>query len=394
MRTRNPSTARALVAATTVVLLTFSCLARAADPPPAAPPASLNDAISLVPEEYRHKLVQQLSLAEDNRQQWLDAIVRAKPEQREAVAFLLVNMPDRDLPTLKADFLLRNVEGAYEAKAKAPWADSVPQEIFFDAVLPYANLNERRDDWRADFNKRFFPLVKDCKTPGEAAQVLNRQAFKAVDVKYHATKRPKPDQSPFESIDAHFASCSGLSILLVDACRAVGVPARTAGTPLWADKSGNHTWTEVWDGKQWRFVGAAEPGEFDKTWFAGLAAKADDAKPEHRIYAASFRRTDLPFLLVWDPESKDYSAVDVTGYYVARKALKVTVAGGGEGTAVEVRQGGRLVGRSTGATAAFDLAAGAEYAVRAVGADGKKAEKDVKLPKDADTTVELKLAAE
>ena len=64
--------------------------------------------------------------------------------------------------------------------------------------------NERRDDWRADFLGRFYPLVKDCKSAGEAAQVLNREVFKAVDVAYHASKRPKPDQSPYESIEAHF----------------------------------------------------------------------------------------------------------------------------------------------------------------------------------------------
>src|SRR5258708_5816602 len=80
---------------------------------------SLNDAISLVPTGYRHQLVQRLSDAEENQQQWLDAIARAKPEHREALAFLLVNMPDRDLATLKGDFLIRNVELAYEARVKS-----------------------------------------------------------------------------------------------------------------------------------------------------------------------------------------------------------------------------------------------------------------------------------
>ena len=46
--------------------------------------------------------------------------------------------------------------------------------------------------------------------------------------------------------------------MVIDACRAVGVPARFVGTPLWADKSGNHSWVEVWD-KGWHFTGAAEP---------------------------------------------------------------------------------------------------------------------------------------
>jgi hypothetical protein len=35
------------------------------------------------------------------------------------------------------------------------------------------------------------------------------------------------------------ASCSGLSILLAGACRAVGVPARIVGTPMWSNGHGN-----------------------------------------------------------------------------------------------------------------------------------------------------------
>jgi hypothetical protein len=166
--------------------------------------------------------------------------------------------------------------------------------------------------------------VKDCKSTGEAAQVLNREAFKVMNVKYHATKRPKPDQSPYESAEAGYASCSGLSILLVDACRAVGVPARVVGTPLWSNGSGNHTWVEIWDG-QWRFVGAAEPGPFNQTWFGDLAAKAD--LPAHGVYAASFRQTGKPFPLVWDPKCTDYPAEDVTAFYAGRQYLNVKPAG-------------------------------------------------------------------
>jgi transglutaminase-like putative cysteine protease len=37
-------------------------------------------------------------------------------------------------------------------------------------------------------------------------------------------------------------------VLVVDACRAVGIPARVAGVPAWTGSRGNHTWAEVWDG--------------------------------------------------------------------------------------------------------------------------------------------------
>jgi hypothetical protein len=195
-----------------------------------------------------------LERAGDNRPEIQRALETAPEAQRDAVRFLIAYMPDRDVRSLTADYILKNVELAYEARAAVPWGKQLPEDIFFNDVLPYASVNEARDDWRGDFLARFLPLVAECQTPGEAAQVLNRDVFKLLDVQYHATKRPKPDQSPLESIEAKFASCSGLSILLIDACRAVAVPARFAGTPRWATKRGNHSWVEVWDDGWQRLV--------------------------------------------------------------------------------------------------------------------------------------------
>jgi len=384
-----PTPPIAIFAAALLGCVAANVPARAADQP-----VSLNVGVSLVPADYRHQLVQQLSLAEDNSQQWLDAIARARPEHREAVAFLLAYMPQRDLKSLKGDFLLHNVELAYQAREANPWAAAVPQEIFFNDVLPYANLNEQRDDWRADFMKRFMPLVKDCKTAGDVAQVLNREVFKQLNVKYHATKRRKPDQSPYESMKIGYASCSGLSIILVDACRAVGVPARVVGTPLWSNGSGNHTWLEVWDG-QWRFLGAAEPGPYNQTWFGDLASKADGNKAENRIYAASFRQTPLPFVMVWNRRSTDYSADDQTGYYVQRKTLKVSVldeSGKPAAATVRVRRAGELIAQAVGPTPSFELAADSSYSIEASVANGPPITKETHLPRDADMNVELRLA--
>src|SRR5205823_3793059 len=159
------------------------------------------------------------------------------------------------------------------------------------------------------------PLIKDCKTPAEAAQLLNRTVFPKLKVKY-STGRKKPHQSPRESMDTGLASCTGLSILLSDACRSVAVPARLVGTPLWANKSGNHTWVEIWD-DGWHFTGACEPDPngLNRGWFVGNAAQAQKDSPQHAIYAASFRKTDVSFPLVWAPDRKDVYAENVTDRY-------------------------------------------------------------------------------
>ena len=262
-----------------------------------------------------------LTAAAGNRAELTRALTEVPAGQREGMQFLVENMPPVDLTSLKAEFLLAHVAQAYKTLAEAPWSKQVPKEIFLNDVLAYASLNECRDDGRPRLREVAAPLVKDCKTPAEAAQVLNAKLFGIVRVRY-STERKKPDQSALESMESGKATCSGLAILLVDACRSVGVPARVAGTPLWSNLRGNHTWVEVWDGG-WHFTGAAEPDPngLDRGWFKGDAAKADDSDPRFRIYAASFKKTGMAFPLVWDRGIDWVNAVNVTDRYTG--AVKV-----------------------------------------------------------------------
>ncbi|MEM9659225.1 MAG: transglutaminase-like domain-containing protein, partial [Planctomycetota bacterium] len=258
-------------------------------------------------------------VAGENGVELREAVQRTPEDQRAAMEFLIAHMPERDLKTLSADYLLENVELAYQAWREAPWHEQVSESLFLNNILPYASINERRDNWRPSFFKEFAPLVKDAESPGEAAAILNNNVFKMLNVKY-STKRRKADQSPLESIESGLASCTGLSVLLIDACRAVGVPARFVGTPLWSDRSGNHSWVEVWD-DGWRFTGAAEPSgmELDRGWFVGRAARAQRDHRLFAIYATSFKRTPLTFPMVWDRDASYVSAVNVTDRYTADK---------------------------------------------------------------------------
>lgn len=61
--------------------------------------------------------------------------------------FLVANMPQRDLRTLAAAFLLENVDLACRARKASPWKYGVPYDIFLNDVLPYASINEARDPW-------------------------------------------------------------------------------------------------------------------------------------------------------------------------------------------------------------------------------------------------------
>lgn len=238
--------------------------------------------------------------------------------ERQGMQFLIQHMPERDLQSLSSDFLLEHVNLAYAARAAASWGEQIPESIFLNEVLPYACVNERRDDVRCKLRDQFWPSVKDCVTISSAAAKLNDLVFRELNVKY-STKRRRADQGPAESMESGIASCTGLSILLIDACRACGIPARFVGTPLWSDGSGNHSWVEIWD-HDWHFTGAAEPvGEqLDQAWFVERASKSKVGDRRHGIFAVSFARTEQTFPLIWsrgNDSANAVYAVEVTQRY-------------------------------------------------------------------------------
>jgi predicted esterase len=353
-----------------------------------------------------------IELAGENRSTIAKALREAPAARRPGMVFLLENMPLADLRSLTADFLLENLNLAYEGWEKSPWHDSVTEEMFFNDVLPYACMSEKRDRWRAKLREVCVPMISSCKTPGEAAHLLNQKVFPHFSVRYN-TGRRRPDQSPGESIESGKATCTGLSILLVDACRSVGIPARIAGTPMWTNMRGNHTWVEVWD-NGWHFMGAAEPDAagLDHGWFVEDASKAQRDVPQHAIYATSFRRTDVSFPLVWLPGDKSVAAVNVTDRYakakapavenLVRLAVKVVDADGHRAVSDMAvtdlaNSASSLTNTSRGETAdlndiaSFRLVPGAKYRIVAR-QDGRVAQAEVTVPESGEQQVTLTLA--
>lgn len=260
-----------------------------------------------------------------NRAELTKALDVLKGEERESLLFLIRYMPSGDLQRLTSDFLIEHVQLAHRVMTEVSWGAQIPRDVFLNDVLPYANTTEKREPWRRRLYDRFIGKAKQAKSPGEAAAILNSIVFPELQVRY-STKRQRADQSPSQSMESGLASCSGLSILLIDACRSVGVPARFVGTPLWADESGNHSWVEVWD-DGWHFTGAAEPNGtlLDAAWFTGRASQALAEDPMKAIYAVSYRKTPIHFPLVWAPSKTDVYAVNVTDRYT--RVRRVTPEG-------------------------------------------------------------------
>lgn len=371
-----------------------------------------------VPKEYHALIDRTIATAGDNAKELKKALKEVPRNEREGMAFLISYMPERDAKSLSADFLLENVEYAYKARAEFPWAKEVPDSVFLNDVVAYANLNENRESWRKDFYERFKKYVAPCKTMREAIDSVNKNVRDELLVDYN-TKREKPDQAPYESMRQHMASCSGLSILLTDAFRAVGIPSRVAGTPAWHDDRGNHNWNEVWIDGQWRFTEYYPSDDLDQSWFLTDAGKAIKEDVRKAIYAASFKPTGCYFPLVWDENIRYVHAENVTDRYTSlyraqlsampadgsHVALRVMVfkdkdhaeaSGDRVATNLDVFKGDKQLygGRSTGATQdmndvlTFNVEKNQQYIIKYMNGKGEMQTQTVDV---GDDTTTLKL---
>jgi len=250
-----------------------------------------------VPAEWRESLENAIASSErgDELKAALESVDKS---QRKDMAYLIINMPDFDRNGIDLELLKENVEYANIAREQFAWAQQLPEEVYLCDVLPYAVVDEVRDSWRKELYAIFAPEVEGCATMYDAVCAVNANIPRLTGVDYN-TLREKTNQSPSESMRQGMASCTGLSILLVDAYRAVGIPARFVGTASWHDNRGNHSWTEVWLDGEWRVTEYYFPSQLDHLWFMPDASKAKADDRTYAIYATRFAGGDDWFPMVW-----------------------------------------------------------------------------------------------
>ena len=262
----------------------------------------LNRAISRIPQDKLDKFA---------------GIMASNRAESPYLAALLAEMPECDYADADPDRLLEDVRYALKARAEIPWKDQISEDLFLRYILPYWSVNEKRDPWRKFFYDKFMPGIRGLKTPSEAVKYLNDHVFKELNVTYDAVKRPKADQSAQESIAASYASCTGLSVILLNACRACGIPARFTGCPQWTDRSGNHSWIEFWDG-QWIYEGASSSDPRNRSWVGDKVKEATEDSLVGGVWAVTTepQKDGAFFVLPWKPADRSYPAVPLRAFYL------------------------------------------------------------------------------
>jgi hypothetical protein len=306
----------------------------------------------------QNQLQLQQQLQQQNQQQNFMQQSRQDVE-KELYNYLYKNLMPFDLPNSQSlgfhedDQLLPDglsngivkstIQLALQAKQEYPWTRHVPKDIYFEYVGGFVNVNEARTNWRPLFKDvlediLLRPLLLLLQSSHlDQDEILVEHVVREINQNMWDKFYTRQSQSiyfqsgqtpliydPMSVIVYGYASCTGLSIFLVNALRMAGIPARLAGTAAWNGKveNGNHSWVEFYGSdSQWHIMEAkpASGGGKDENlwdpcqwWFCNR-----DKIENTQFFAARLDRDasmGVSFPLAWDMNNNGIAGEDRTAF--------------------------------------------------------------------------------
>ena len=78
-----------------------------------------------------------------------------------------------DIHVITADYLIRNIDQAFEVWKKRPWNKNLSFDEFCELILPYRIGDETLEDWRSAYSKEFAFLLDSVYTGTDMMEAVN-----------------------------------------------------------------------------------------------------------------------------------------------------------------------------------------------------------------------------
>ncbi|HAO09421.1 MAG TPA: transglutaminase domain-containing protein [Chryseobacterium sp.] len=195
----------------------------------------------------------------------------------------------RDIDTIKAEFLIDNINQAFELWHR-PLANQIPFADFCEYLLPYRISIEPIQDWRTVYKNRFNLASEKSDQIDSVLRYLKKDMTNWFTCTYNLEKRPDPIPrlGALQLLQRKKGPCEDIADLAVFALRSQGIPASIDHVPAWATSSGNHTLDVV-------FNSSVQPIHYDLL-LLGDSIKEFIREPAKVIRATYSRQTNtLPY---------------------------------------------------------------------------------------------------
>jgi hypothetical protein len=149
----------------------------------------------------------------------------------------------KDIDTIKADFLIKNIENAFEVW-KRPQAQNVSFIDFCNYILPYRVASEPLQEWRAIYKEKF-KWIQDSTKGKNTEDALKYFAndFRTWFINtwdQEQRKEPLPHLGPIQLLNRKKGNCDDIGDLMTYILRSQGYTSSVECVPFWATSTGTH----------------------------------------------------------------------------------------------------------------------------------------------------------
>jgi hypothetical protein len=161
-----------------------------------------------------------------------------------------------DVKYITAEYLINNIDLAFEVWQKRPWGKHISFDVFCETILPYRIDSEPLENWREKALASFADLEDFLNKPATSAV----EACRRINDLLPRFRMDKdfPPMNFTQLMASARGTCDNLAAMAVFSMRALGIPVTFELTPKWVDLSTGHSWNAVLDsaGNSISFMGA------------------------------------------------------------------------------------------------------------------------------------------
>ena len=159
----------------------------------------------------------------------------------------------QDVNVISADFLIDNIDRAFEQWRTVPWCRSLSFEQFCEYLLPYkVTETQALKPWREDYREMFADSLERMSSCSlfrisgfQAAEVVNNVLKQHYEFEPESYQIPPMYYRPRTRLRVPFGTCDDLCHAGLTAFRAAGIPVAIDYVPVWGYGNRGHTWGVV-----------------------------------------------------------------------------------------------------------------------------------------------------
>lgn len=157
----------------------------------------------------------------------------------------------KDIEYITADFLISNIDDAFQAWHERPWGKYISFNVFCEYILPYKANNEPLEEWRKVYKQRYSFLLDSVYTGTDVIEATKTvcEYLKMEDF-HHTHIFNTTSAGPGFALNYRIGKCADELDLTMYVMRALGIPVSIDYYPFSPESLNNHSWCVVRDTTQ------------------------------------------------------------------------------------------------------------------------------------------------